>query len=980
MKNLFVSLFLLLPFIAFTQQNSALSSGEWYKIAVSQSGVHKITYNDIESYGIDVNTVDPRHFVLYGNPAGMLPEELDADFYTDLQPMAIQVVGEEDGILNPDDYILFYGQAPDVWEVNDFTGEFQQEKNIYSLNTFYFLNISNQNVKRIETAQNSPFEPTQEIQYYDLLVSHQMDLVNPGATGKRWLGEKILPGDSLNNHLLTETNVFSDSNYFKCVVASRSTESNNIEILIDGQLVKDLTMPLTPPTSYSYYRLRSFDTLIAASGDNIDITFVYHSLSDTAEARIDYFEMNLRGDKTMTKDQMLFRSRESVGANQITEFELANENQESISVWNVTDIYNVKEQELILESELAKFRLETDKLLEFIAFNGEDYLSSEFIGRMENQNLHGMEPPELLIVTHSSLYDQANELAEFHQISDAMSVGLVTVDKIYNEFSSGSQDITAIRNFVRYLREKSGENVGPAYLLLFGDASYDYLNRLENNTNLVPTYETAASENQISSFASDQYYSLREMENPGEMQLAVGRIPVSSVEEAERAIAKIKSYYKTETMGAWELEMMFIADDQDVNRHLRDAETLTASVEENIPEMNITKTYLDFFSLEQTDQGPRYPEVNEKIASKTNDGVFYVNYLGHGGVNQLANEDILSADDLSDWTNADNLPLWVIASGQVVRFDNPATTSLGEELFLKEDAGAIAVIGLVRDAYASANLSYNMGVINNLAEAAKNGPYYRFGDLMLFSSGSGESLKWTMIGDPALRMHIAQFNVKTTTINGIAAEDFSDTISPGDRLIIGGRLTTKDEDELPIAFEGTIYLKVFAPPFVRTTLANQETSQVTDVMVQDSVLVTAMATINTDGSFEVEINLPSEPTAEYGNLKLSWYARDVEANGFFNQLVYGGEPNGLDEKESPLDFVSVFPSPFSDYININTPHSNNETVVYKVYNTMGKQVFSFESKLVNSSQQLQMTGLSSGMYILNISTGVDARNFKLIKQ
>ena len=220
----------------------------------------------------------------------------------------------------------------------------------------------------------------------------------------------------------------------------------------------------------------------------------------------------------------------------------------------------------------------------------------------------------------------------------------------------------------------------------------------------------------------------------------------------------------------------------------------------------------------------------------------------------------------------------------------------------------------------------------------------------------------------------------TTTINGIAADDFNDTISPGDRLIIGGRLTTKDEDELPIAFEGTIYLKVFAPPFVRTTLANQETSQVADIMVQDSVLVAAMATINTDGSFEVEINMPSEPTAEYGNLKLSWYAHDVEANGFFNQLVYGGEPNGLDEKESPLDFVSVFPSPFSDYININTPLRNNEIVVYSVYNTMGKQVFSFETKLASSSQQLQLPGLSSGMYILNISTGVDTRNFKLIKQ
>ncbi len=184
MKKLAILVFSLIPFLSFSQQNSILSSGNWYKLAVEETGVYKLTYSDLQNYGIDIDNIDPRNLALFGNPSGMLPELLEEPHYTDLQPMAIQVIGEDDGTFNPDDYILFFGQGPVIWEYDADQHRFYHLPNLYTEKTNYFLTVLNEPGKRIQIQQSETLPQTASIDTFDLLISHENEWVNPGKVVK----------------------------------------------------------------------------------------------------------------------------------------------------------------------------------------------------------------------------------------------------------------------------------------------------------------------------------------------------------------------------------------------------------------------------------------------------------------------------------------------------------------------------------------------------------------------------------------------------------------------------------------------------------------------------------------------------------------------------------------------------------------------------------------------------------------------------
>ncbi len=970
---------LFIPFFAFTQQNSILSSADWYKIAVEQTGIYKLTYEDLQNYGIDVGQINPHHLSLYGNPAGMLNESLVTPVYTDLQPLAIQVVGEEDGFFDPQDYVLFYGQGPDLWEFDQQSQSYKHITNIYSRKTYYFLTIGTENGKRIQIEQSTDLEPTATVDYYDLLINHEQELVNPGKTGRTWLGEDFSQSDSITFIFETSNTEFNENNYFNVSLASKCTEQSQIDIKLNGAILQTIT--LTPTTGdYGFYSLSNANFNCSMGGGNTEIRFIYSKPNDSAQAWIDHFEIKMKMNKSLHGDQMPFLCAENVGPGAITQFSLAHNPSETVVIWNVTDPMNVKQEALTLGTNQVDFRLATDSLLEFQAFNNMSFYAPEFIELIENQNLHDLTPPDLLIVTCPEFQDVANQLASFHNNEDNFLATTVTLDHIYNEFSSGAQDITAIRNFVKYLRDKSSTDNKPAYLLLFGDASYDYLDRVENNTNFVPTYESVLSSNSVNSFASDQYFGLNSMDNFGGTQVSVGRIPVGSKTEANTMLNIIENYHSNNTSGSWKNNMMLIADDSDSNIHLNDAEQLDEVIGINSPVMNISKCYLDFFELIQSNEGPRYPEVNETITKKTNEGVFYVNYIGHGSADQLASEQVLSKNDLVNWTNSDNRPLWVIASGPVGCFDNPEFVSLGEAVYLNQEAGAIALIASSGATFAAANKQINSQIVEKLTDDSMQGGL-RFGDLLPQNYSSNSFTKWNLLGDPALKINFPEFNVITTAINEVDIDLFTDTIQPGASITLHGQIVSKSDGNLQYGFSGTVYLQVMSPTTIRSTRGNQESSMVVDVVVQDSILVKSNTLVE-NGQFEISISLPANSWEGYGNLKLSWYAEDGEtdANGFYSQLIYGGNPSAIKEYGEFLDLVKVYPTIFTDYLDVEIPQMTDKEVVYQVYNSMGLEVYSQNSVTSNRLERIHLLGLASGMYILNLNMGAESKMFKVFKQ
>jgi len=415
MKTSALFFLFLFPLFVFPQVNSVLSSGNWYKIAVEETGIHKITYDDLTVYGIDPDQIDPRNIALYGNPAGMLPEPMDEPYYTDLSEIAIEVIGEDDGSFDPEDYILFYGQGPVIWKYDSGTKRFFHEMNLYSEKTCYFLTVQDSPGKRIQTQQSETLPQNAIIDTLDLLIWHEKELVNPGKTGKIWLGE--LFQEVLNRDFdidLTGYEPYSGGHRFITQMMARTYNTTYFSISINNTGFQPISMGrVNPDSPYQFYTSSSFDTAFSINSNPVTVSYNFDPSGDDAKGWLDYFEMDLKINPVFSGDQMCFRSVQNTGAGNISFYYLKSGHPESLTIWNVSDPLNVSDMELNAENDSVWFRIRNDNLLEFCAFNGNTFYSPEFAGEIENQNLHAAQPPDLLIITYPVFWKKPTNWLHF---------------------------------------------------------------------------------------------------------------------------------------------------------------------------------------------------------------------------------------------------------------------------------------------------------------------------------------------------------------------------------------------------------------------------------------------------------------------------------------------------------------------------------------------------------------------------------------
>ena len=148
-----------------------------------------------------------------------------------------------------------------------------------------------------------------------------------------------------------------------------------------------------------------------------------------------------------------------------------------------------------------------------ILVNQDDYYVPETISnsRVENQNLHSIKDVNYLLITTIEFAEQAQRIADYHIENSGITVQVVMLDEIYNEFSSGSKDITGIRDFIKHVYEtNSTDNKKLKYVCFFGDASYDYKDRIIGNNNIVPVYLADASYNLAFSYVTDDFFGMLE--------------------------------------------------------------------------------------------------------------------------------------------------------------------------------------------------------------------------------------------------------------------------------------------------------------------------------------------------------------------------------------------------------------------------------------------------------------------------------------
>lgn len=900
--------------------HSVLSGGRWFKLKIQQEGIYKITYSDLVQQGIDIASVDPRNIKIYGNGGGMLPEANWIENTDDLVENAIYIEGEDDGVFDPDDYILFFGQSTVIWSYDTIRKHFVHTANFYSDYTYYFLNFSEGYGKRITLQPSVTGTPDYIITESDDYQVHEKDSVNLLKSGKEWYGEYF---DAIASHTFGFTFPgidLSSPAWMRTNIAARSYEQTSFDITADHSqsTINVSAIPGTPTSDYARY---SEDTLqFIPDDDNIDVT-----ITETTQSSIgwlNFIEMNALRSLSFVSPQMQFRKLSCVGSGNISEFRIADATS-NVKIWDITDIYNIKEQQNTFAASEIRFTIHTDTLKQFIAFDGSGFYSPVFVEKVQNQDLHGLQQPDMVIVTYPSFKTQAERVAAIHETNDNLSTVIVTPQEIYNEFSSGAPDLTAIRNFMRmfYERADSTENF-PKYLLLFGDASYDYKDRLESNTNYVPTYESYNSLVPVSSYLTDDYYGILELNegfySNGTLEIGIGRLPAKDEEEAKALVDKIETYisrysiysetngcntYTSEVSGDWRNVLCFVADDEDNNLHIEQAEVLATSIDSSSQVYNLTKIYLDAYKQQITSQGASYPDVNTLINEQVRKGALIINYTGHGGETGWAQEGVLKIADVESWTNLYNMPLFITATCEFSRFDEPSRTSAGELVLLNARGGGMALMTTTRVGFAYSNFNLNKSICRRILKKDSSNLYPRLGDIIRnakIDNGSIVNIRhFVLLGDPALRLSYPAYGVATTEINGHTAGSTNDTLKSNSKVTVKGYIEDGNGQKM-VNFNGTIYPTVFDKKITQITLANDPQSLPYTFQTQENIIFKGKSSV-VNGDFEFSFVVPRDISPDYGQAKISYFAKDSTSDAadyYENQRFIIG---GIDTLSAPDD-------------------------------------------------------------------------------
>jgi hypothetical protein len=902
--------------------NSVLQSGNWYKVATTSNGIFKLTHSFLAGLGIDMNSVNPQNLRVYGNGGGMLAELNSTPRIDDLAENAIYVNDNGNGVFDTDEYALFYGTAADTWRYNATTcPKFQHTRNLYSDSAYYFITFDLGPGKRIQTQSSSSSTPTHIATTFDDYGFTENDNINFLKSGRNWYGEYF---DNIASYSFSYSfpNIdMSSLSYARANIASRYQDLTGFDdsyyyVSCQGG---NTTVIIPEITGSPYDDYANIDGGCFSFTPNSPITTVNITKQTTdAVAWMDYVEVNVRRQLIMSSTQMIFRDAQTVASGNIVQYNLTSP--AAVQIWEITDPTNVKSQSTNIAGTTYQFTLPADSLRQFIAFTGNNFNSPYKSSSVSNQNLHALSNKDMIIVVHPDFMDEANQLAAFHELHDTLSTIIVTPQQIYNEFSSGAQDISAIRDFAKMFYDRAASAAEmPQYLLLFGDGSYDNKRRFSNNTNFIPTYQSFNSTVPTSSYVSDDFYGLLD-DNEGHwdesdndaVDLGIGRIPVKTKSEAQSAVNKIFAYNKTgvapttsnnsncsqtesSPFGDWRNVVCFVADDEDNDLHVVQSNTLAQKIDTAFNNYNVEKIYLDAYQQESTPGGNRYPGVTDAITKRVEKGALIINYTGHGGEVGLAHERILEVSDVNKWNNINNMPLFFTATCEFSRWDDPERTSAGEYVFLNPNGGGIALLTTVRLVFASPNFVLNQNFYN-AAFTPVNGRMPRLGDLYshIKNQSGGNSVNsrnFTLLGDPALRLAYPDFTVSTDSVNSIpVTTSSSDTIKALSLVTVSGFVRSK-AGAILTNYNGVLYPTVLDKAQSITTLSNDGpvNSPPYTFKLQKNVLYKGKVSV-TNGYYKYSFVVPKDIAYQYGIGRISYYAENgtEDANGYYEKIVIGG--------------------------------------------------------------------------------------------
>ena len=902
--------------------NSVLASGNWYKFYIEKSGVYKVSKSFLQSLGLNVN-VDPRTIKIYGNGGRMLPLLNDTSYPLDLEENAIQFIGEEDGVFDASDYILFYAEGVDTWNSESLTSV-----NLFSDKAYYYVTTAGGAGKRILNAIEPTAVSNLQFTQFDDVLYYEKDLVNGGKVGRRWFGEQFNIDDSQTFDFSIPNLDTSVPVELKINTASKSFGNSSFNFNVNGANIGTVSFPQLVPFSGTEGFESALNTTFTATSSTISIRLNYDNGGvPSSNGYLDFIRLKTKRNLTGFGKQFMFFNDDQQNNIGVAQYNLTGANAIS-QVWDVTDIYNVSKYVNTSGANFS-FKVNLGTARKYVAVDLSDVYapSKETTSTVANQNIKGtifkdvsgnFEDIDYLIFTPQFLVNQAEALANFHRTNSGMSVRVVALENLYHEFSSGKQDIAAIRNLIKYVYwNASSPDKRVKYVNLFGDASYDYKDRIPNNNNIVPVFHgfnpqasetnNASNFSLFSSFMSDDFFGM--MDN-GEgtmttgfdgIDIAVGRMLVSSTSQAQEMVNKVIEYHDEKSYGRWRNNFVIYSDDADNSTDATlqfGLNNLADVLTSQKPFVNVKKIHTDAYVQQVAAGGERYPEAKADFLDAIELGALVFNYFGHGNEEALARERLFEKLDAQNLTNRYRYPLFVTITCEFTRFDDPNRLTGGEFMFWNKSGGAIGLIATTRQIGVSTGFTMNNLLSEDLYAFGSN-DYPTIAEALRMtklSTGSDNRRVVFYIGDPAMKLAIPKPKVVLTKVNDVPVNQPLPVLQALSLVKISGEV--RDENEVLISnYNGDLAVQIFDKDINRTTLGNNGITDSGGLITMDfttlgeTVFRGNASVVN--GQFEFSFVVPQDIRIPVGNGKISFYAKRAIPNldnqtGFDKTIQIGG--------------------------------------------------------------------------------------------
>ncbi len=759
--------------VTFTQGGAA--SGNWQlsetaknariKIKTEGGGIRRLTWTDLYNAGLtDVIWSDPRLLSM-------------TNLGTEI---AIRVKGEEDGIFNFDDYVEFYArEIPAHYDGSSPYAAYAK----YSPHNVYFLGFGSSNGKRMETRESSAnegsvsparFRHTATFEQNDFYWSTRAG----GEHADRWFWSPALWEDTSQEYALNLPHVDVDSAaetasvslvYYPLLYLPQPSETAKATVAHETSAT--LNGVSLGSDTWQGMQERTIEAEIAhaslITGSNT-LKLAHKKVSPAEHDALiaNYCTITYWHTFEADSDALSFSCASETG--DTAAFTVTGLTTQECSAYDITD----PAQPVAFSGLSAVFDPGTNTYCvsfkdDIPAAQERRYLVLADAQKTAPAALSFVAAPALdlslagnhadyLIITHSSFSDALEPLKNLHT-AQALDVQIIDIEDIYNAFAYGFPTPQAVKDFVSYayanwkgLCQKTSPPrvMAPTYVLLVGDAHYDYRDNLGTGRSIyVPTYLIADQPN-IGETASDNWFACMGGQEDTLADLFIGRLPVRTNQECQAVVSKTIAYAAQEAGGAY-TRATFLADVG--SEFEQTCESLSGKLS---AEVTGQKLYLSDY--------PSAASFVSGLISSVNSGTLLLTYVGHAATYLWTADGSFDTDSVASLNNTAAFPLVVSLDCLDGYFINPQEQyeSLAETFLRKSGSGAVACFSPSGMGMPSSHLILGTYFYKALFESGSThlGQAATEAKLNYFASTGAAGLDlvhtYNLLGDPALALKI----------------------------------------------------------------------------------------------------------------------------------------------------------------------------------------------------------------------------------